>query len=192
VQPAGGSIGDLRGGDSALDCARAAARAASLVLVHRRHEFRAAPASVARMQEQVAAARMRCFEAQPHSLIIDDGALRGVKSAPPTGRCRAAGRSAAGVLRPASEARTIAEWGLALEKKALTVDTEKFQTSLPGSIRGGCIKHLPGKEEAHPVRVPRGGTGRVRDPASSVSAEKQFLQYTTTSPVMHRRLGVPD
>ena len=26
----------------------------------------------------------------------------------------------------------IAEWGLELEKKALKVDTEKFQTSLPG------------------------------------------------------------
>src|SRR6195256_3064563 len=41
------------GGDSALDWTlELLPRAASLVLVHRRHEFRAAPASVARMQEQ--------------------------------------------------------------------------------------------------------------------------------------------
>src|SRR5205823_6504118 len=67
------------GGDSALDWTlELLPRAASLTLVHRRHEFRAAPASVARMREQVAAARLRCFEAQPHSLIVDGGALRGV------------------------------------------------------------------------------------------------------------------
>ena len=44
------------GGDSALDWALALApKAASLALVHRRPEFRAAPASVARMRELVAA-----------------------------------------------------------------------------------------------------------------------------------------
>jgi thioredoxin reductase (NADPH) len=59
------------GGDSALDWTlELLPRSASLSLVHRRREFRAAPASVARMQEQVAAGRMRCFEALPHSLIV--------------------------------------------------------------------------------------------------------------------------
>ncbi|HXR53277.1 MAG TPA: NAD(P)/FAD-dependent oxidoreductase, partial [Steroidobacteraceae bacterium] len=48
------------GGDSALDWTLALVdKAASLTLVHRRAEFRAAPASVAKMQELVAAGRMR-------------------------------------------------------------------------------------------------------------------------------------
>ena len=34
----------------------------------------------------------------------------------------------------------IAEWGLELEKKALRVDTEKFQTSIPGIFAVGDIK----------------------------------------------------
>src|SRR5215472_1145477 len=67
------------GGDSALDWTlELLAKAASLTLVHRRHEFRAAPASVARMQEQVRAGRMRYFEALPQALLTHDGALRGV------------------------------------------------------------------------------------------------------------------
>src|SRR5439155_22593254 len=67
------------GGDSALDWTlELLPRAASLTLVHRRHEFRAAPASVARMREQVAAARLRCLDAQEHPPIVCGGPLRGV------------------------------------------------------------------------------------------------------------------
>src|ERR1700738_5344524 len=121
------------GGDSALDWTlELLPRAASLVLVHRRHEFRAAPASVARMQEQVAAARMRCVEALPHSLIVNDGVLRGVNIRTPDGALQALAADQLLVffgLHP--KLGPIAEWGLALEKKALTVDTEKFQTNLP-------------------------------------------------------------
>src|SRR6202011_2498655 len=136
------------GGDSALDWTlELLPRAASLALVHRRREFRAAPPSVARMREQVAAGRMRCFEALPHSLIVQDGALRGVNI-----------RAADGTLHELAADHLlvffglhpnlgpIADWVLALEKKALTVDTEKFQTSLPGVFAVGDINTYPGKK----------------------------------------------
>ena len=67
------------GGDSALDWVlELLPRAASLDLVHRRPEFRAAPASVAKMQEQVAAGRMRVFEALPHALVLEGAKVRGI------------------------------------------------------------------------------------------------------------------
>src|SRR3984893_6613917 len=67
------------GGDSALDWTlELLPKARSLTLVHRRPDYRAAPASVAKMQEHVAAGRMRVLEALPHSFIIDNGSLRGV------------------------------------------------------------------------------------------------------------------
>jgi thioredoxin reductase (NADPH) len=51
------------GGDSALDWTVALCeKARSLTLVHRRAEFRAAPATVARMRELVAAGKMRLIE----------------------------------------------------------------------------------------------------------------------------------
>jgi thioredoxin reductase (NADPH) len=135
------------GGDSALDWTlELLARAASLTLVHRRHEFRAAPASVARMQEQVAAGRMRCFEAAPHSLLTQDGALAGVNIRARDGALRALPAEQLLVffgLHP--KLGPIAEWGLALEKKALQVDPEKFQTSLPGVFAVGDINTYPGK-----------------------------------------------
>src|SRR5216110_3846165 len=117
------------GGDSALDWTlELLGKAASLTLVHRRHEFRAAPASVARMQQHVAAGRMRCFEALPHSLLVEDGVLRGVNIRAPDGTVEPLEAEQLLVffgLHP--KLGPIAEWGLALEKKALKVDTEKFQ-----------------------------------------------------------------
>jgi thioredoxin reductase (NADPH) len=182
------------GGDSALDWTlELLPRAASLTLVHRRREFRAAPASVARMQEHVAAGHMRCFEALPHSLIVEGGAPRGINI-----------RTAAGTIVPLTAERLlvffglhpklgpIAEWGLALEKRSLQVDTQKFQTSLPGVFAVGDINTYPGKKKLilsgfHEAALAAFGIQHHLYPQ-----KKQFLQYTTTSPVMHQRLGVPD
>ena len=182
------------GGDSALDWTlELLPRAASLTLVHRRQEFRAAPASVARMRELVAAQRMRCFEALPHSLIVSEGALRGVNI-----------RSADGTLTALSAEQLlvffglhpklgpIAEWGLALEKKALRVDTERFQTSIPGVFAVGDINTYPGKKKLILSGFHEAALAAFAIQHHLYPQKKQFLQYTTTSPVMHQRLGVPD
>jgi thioredoxin reductase (NADPH) len=182
------------GGDSALDWTlELLSKAASLTLVHRRREFRAAPAAVARMHEQVAAGRMRCFEALPHSLIVEAGALRGVNI-----------RTGAGEVQPLAAEQLlvffglhpklgpIAEWGVELEKKALKVDTEKFQTSIPGVFAVGDINTYPGKKKLILSGFHEAALAAFAIQHHLYPQKKQFLQYTTTSPVMHQRLGVPD
>ena len=182
------------GGDSALDWTlELLSRAASLTLVHRRHEFRAAPASVARMREAVAAGRMRCFEAVPHSLMVEGRALCGINI-----------RATDGVLTPLAAEQLlvffglhpklgpIAEWGLALEKKALKVDTEKFQTSIPGVFAVGDINTYAGKKKLILSGFHEAALAAFAIQHHLYPQKKQFLQYTTTSPVMHQRLGVPD
>ncbi|MGH8297267.1 MAG: NAD(P)/FAD-dependent oxidoreductase, partial [Steroidobacteraceae bacterium] len=182
------------GGDSALDWTlELAPRARGLTLVHRRAEFRAAPASVARMRELAAAGRMRLFEALPHSLITADGTLVGVNVKTPGGTVHALEADHLLVffgLHP--KLGPIAEWGLELEKKALKVDTEKFQTSLPGVFAVGDINTYPGKKKLilsgfHEAALAAFGIQHHLFPQ-----KRQFLQYTTTSPIMHQRLGVPD
>ena len=182
------------GGDSALDWTlELAARAASLDLVHRRAEFRAAPASVARMRELVAAGRVRLFEALPHSLIVEGGALRGVNV-----------RAADGSVQPLAADRLlvffglhpklgpVADWGLALEKKALRVDPEKFQTSVPGVFAVGDINTYPGKKKLILSGFHEAALAAFAIQHYLYPQKKQFLQYTTTSPIMHQRLWVPD
>ena len=182
------------GGDSALDWTlELLGRAASLALVHRRHEFRAAPASVARMREAVSAGHMRCFEALPHSLIVEEGALRGVNVRGSDGVVKALAAEQLLVffgLHP--KLGPIAEWGLALEKKALRVDTEKFQTSIPGVFAVGDINTYPGKKKLILSGFHEAALTAFAIQHHLYPQKKQFLQYTTTSPVMHQRLGVPD
>ena len=182
------------GGDSALDWTlELAPRARSLTLVHRRAEFRAAPASVLKMRELVGAGRMRCFEALPHSLISADGKLEGINIKAPDGTVHALEADQLLVffgLHP--KLGPIAEWGLELEKKALKVDTERFQTSLAGVFAVGDINTYPGKKKLilsgfHEAALAAFGIQHHLYPQ-----KRQFLQYTTTSPIMHQRLGVPD
>ena len=145
------------------------------------------------MRELVAAGRMRCFEALPQSLIISDGALRGVNIRTPAGVIESLEADQLLVffgLHP--KLGPIAEWGLALEKRALLVDTEKFQTSLPGVFAVGDINHYPGKKKLILSGFHEAALAAFAIQHHLFPQKKQFLQYTTTSPVMHQRLGVPD
>jgi thioredoxin reductase (NADPH) len=182
------------GGDSALDWAlELAPKAQSLALVHRRPDFRAAPASVARMRELVAAGRIRHFEALPHSFINEGAELRGVNVKAADGVVHALAADKLLVffgLHP--KLGPIAEWGLELEKKALKVDTEKFQTSQPGVFAVGDINTYPGKKKLILSGFHEAALAAFAIQHYLYPAKKQFLQYTTTSPIMHQRLGVPD
>jgi thioredoxin reductase (NADPH) len=182
------------GGDSALDWTlELLPKARSLTLVHRRPEYRAAPASVAKMQEYVAAGRMRVFEALPHSFIVDNGRLSGITVKARDGATHVLDADQLLVffgLHPKLGA--IAEWGLELEKKALKVDTEKFQTSLPGVFAVGDINTYPGKKKLILSGFHEAALAAFAIQHHLYPQKKQFLQYTTTSPIMHQRLGVPD
>ena len=182
------------GGDSALDWTlELTPKSRSLTLVHRRAEFRAAPASVAKMRELAAAGRMRYFEALPASLIVENGALRGINIKAADGTLHALEADQLLVffgLHP--KLGPIAQWGLELEKKALKVDTEKFQTSLPGVFAVGDINSYPGKKKLILSGFHEAALAAFAIQHHLYPQKKQFLQYTTTSPIMHQRLGVPD
>lgn len=182
------------GGDSALDWTlELAPRARSLTLVHRRSEFRAAPASVARMRELVAAGRMRHFEGLPHSLLTANGELTGVNIRAADGTVHALEADQLLVffgLHP--KLGPIAHWGLALEKRALKVDPEGFKTSLPGVFAIGDINTYPGKKKLILSAFHEAALAAFAIQHHLYPQQRQFLQYTTTSPALHERLGVPD
>jgi thioredoxin reductase (NADPH) len=161
-----------------------------LTLVHRRAEFRAAPATVARMRELVAAGKLRFIE----------GNVVGHEAAQRLERVHV--RGADGVVEPLDADHVlaffglhpklgpIAEWGLELEKKALKVDTEKFQTSVPGIFAIGDINTYPGKKKLILSGFHEAALAAFAIQAHLFPGKRQFLQYTTTSPIMQKRLGV--
>ena len=84
----------------------------------------------------------------------------------------------------------ISEWGLDINKRQLSVDTEKFQTNVPGIYAVGDINTYPGKKKLilsgfHEAALAAFSIKEYLEPGKKV-----HLQYTTTSPLMHKRLGV--
>ncbi|MFO1393656.1 MAG: NAD(P)/FAD-dependent oxidoreductase [Steroidobacteraceae bacterium] len=182
------------GGDSALDWVLDLhGKAKSIVHVHRRPEFRAAPASVARMKELVAAGRMTYVEGTAAALLKDGDRLVGItvkRSDGATVDLEADHVLAFFGLHP--KLGPIAEWGMELDKKALKVDTAKFQTSVPGIFAIGDINTYPGKKKLilsgfHEAALAAFAIAEHLNPAKKV-----HLQYTTTSPIMQKRLGVTE
>jgi thioredoxin reductase (NADPH) len=182
------------GGDSALDWTlEFAGKARSVTLVHRRPEFRAAPASVARMRDLAEHRSIRYVEAIAQSLITEGDAFRGVRVKRTDGQIEELEADQVLVffgLHP--KLGPIAEWGLNIDKRAIAVDTEKFQTNIPGVFAIGDINTYPGKKKLilsgfHEAALAAFAIAHHLNPAKKVP-----LQYTTTSPIMHKRLGVPD
>ncbi len=180
------------GGDSALDWViEFAATAPAVTLVHRRHEFRAAPASVARMRATEAQGKVRFIEGLAEAMLTEGETMTGVRVKATDGvmhDVRADYIFAFFGLHP--KLGPVAEWGLDLERKALKVDTEKFQTNVPGIFAVGDINTYPGKKKLILSGFHEAALAAFGIQSWLYPEKKQFLQYTTTSPVMQKRLGV--
>jgi thioredoxin reductase (NADPH) len=180
------------GGDSALDWTVALCeKARSLTLLHRRAEFRAATATVARMRELVAAGKMRLLEGNTVGVRRHADKLTGLDVHTADGRDLAVPADhvlAFYGLHP--KLGPIAEWGMELEKRALKVDTEKFQTSVPGIFAIGDINTYPGKKKLILSGFHEAALAAFAIQHHLFPEKRQFLQYTTTSPIMQKRLGV--
>jgi len=136
------------GGDSAVDWTLSLADVAEhITVVHRRPKFRAAPGSVARMEQLAADGAIEL--AVPYQLAGlkgDAGALTGVVIQTLDGHSRTVPADA---LLPfyglAMSLGPIAEWGLNLDRHHIVVDPATCATNQPGIFAIGDIVTYPGK-----------------------------------------------
>jgi thioredoxin reductase (NADPH) len=196
AQFAGKHLVIVGGGDSALDWTLnfvqdGPNKAESVILIHRRDAFRAAPASVARMRELCEAYEMQFMVGQVTGFDQADGRLTQIKVTGGDGVTRVVPLDMLLVFFGLSpKLGPIAEWGLTLDRKQIAVDTEKFQTSTPGIFAVGDINTYPGKKKLilsgfHEAALAAFGASPIVFPEKRV-----LLQYTTTSPKLHKVLGV--
>lgn len=191
---AGRDVVILGGGDSALDWAiQLAPIARSLTLVNRTERFRAAEASVQKLYALADAGGATVLMGTLSGYHSDGDRLDSVSF----------------VLR--DEAKTeitlpvddllvffglspklgpIEDWGVALERKLITINLATFETSVPGIYAIGDINTYDGKKKLilsgfHEAALAAFGIKQAFEPDKKVN-----LQYTTTSPLMHERLGV--
>lgn len=193
---AGKNLVIVGGGDSALDwtlnfTAEGPNKAESVILVHRRDGFRAAPASVAKMKQLCDDYEMQFMVGQITGYESRDGKLAAVKVTGADGVTRQVPLDVLLVFFGLSpKLGPIANWGLEIERKQLVVDTEKFSTSVPGIFAVGDINTYPGKKKLilsgfHECALAAFAAMDIITPEKKV-----FLQYTTTSPKLHKVLGV--
>ncbi len=180
------------GGDSALDWAIALAdEAKSLVVVHRRAEFRAAHATVEKLRHLQEQGRADIMTGNVQALDHADGKLVGVRVVCGDGLTRrVAADQVLAFFGLHPKLGPIAQWGLELERKALKVDTARFETSVPGIFAVGDINTYPGKKKLILSGFHEAALAAFAAKEHLSPGEKVRLQYTTTSPIMHRRLRV--
>lgn len=185
----------LGGGDSALDWALALApEAASLTLVHRSDQFRAAPASLAAFRALVDGGKAKLIEFGNATAYKADGErLREVTIRQDDGTEHHVPADHMFVFFGMSpKLGPIAEWGLEMHRKALAVDVSTFQTSMPGIYAIGDICDYPGKKKLILSGFHEAALAAFAAKAYLEPDKKVHLQYTTTSPLMQKRLGVAE
>jgi thioredoxin reductase (NADPH) len=180
------------GGDSALDWTlNLQPLASKLTLVHRRDEFRAAPDSVNKMRELVAAGKVDLKIGQIVDLVGEGGQIEsvGVKSdggAIETVSCDA--------LLPfyglTMKLGPVANFGINLHQNLIPVDTEKFESDVPTIFAIGDINSYPGKLKLilsgfHEAALMAQQAFRYVHPD-----RKLRFQYTTSSSDLQNKLGV--
>ena len=180
------------GGDSALDWTlNLQPVAKSITLLHRRAEFRAAPASVQKMLTLVESGDVNFKLGQVTELHGTDGMLSSVTV---KGADGSTFEQPTEIMMPffglTMKLGPVADWGLELDENLIPVDTEKFETSEKRIFAVGDINTYPGK-----LKLILSGFHEAALMAQQahkyVYPEKKLIfQYTTSSSSLQKKLGV--
>jgi thioredoxin reductase (NADPH) len=179
------------GGDSALDWTlNLQPIARSLTLVHRRDEFKAAPASVNRMKELVVEGKISFQTGQIARIEGEGGQLNHVHISTKAGDLSIPATRLLPFFGLTMKLGPVADWGLELNDNLIAVDTEKFQSSVPGIFAIGDINAYPGKLKLilsgfHEAALMAQAAKKIASPD-----ERVIFQYTTSSTKLQRKLGV--
>ena len=180
-------------GQAAVTAALAAVQqgAASVTLLHRRDDFEADADALARLAASRAAGHIAFVAGQASGSVEGNGLLEGLVVACNDGSDLTLPLDKLLVLLGWSpKLGPIAEWGLALDRKQVVVDTERFETSVPGIYAVGDVNVYPGKRKLI-VSGFHEATLAAYAIADRIYPERaQPLLYTTTSPKLHKLLGV--
>ena len=178
------------GGDSALDWAVELSRNSKVNLVHRRDEFRGAQSTVNKMKELVNSERINLFtkyqlikahgsdQIQSIDLKHDDGRTKNLET-----------NYVLGFFGLIMQLGPIAKWGLNIDKKTISVDTEKFETNQKGIYAVGDICSYPGKLKLILSGFHEGALAARACFKLARPNEKYRFEFTTTSSKLLQRLG---
>lgn len=180
------------GGDSALDWTlNLQPIAKHVTLLHRRDDFRAAPHSVKAMRELVAADKMSLVIGNPTALHGSNGQIEGLSV---TLSDKTAHLITCDTLLAfyglTMKLGPVATFGVEMVNNLIPVNTENFETSVPGIFAIGDINHYPGKLKLILSGFHEGALAAQKVFAYVHPDRKLRFEYTTSSSNLQNKLGV--
>ena len=183
------------GGDSALDwTVELSDIAKSIKLVHRRDEFRGAPNTETQMRELVKEGKVELKTPYVIENLIGKERISGVelKNFETKEIEEIKGDELLFLFGLNKKLGPISEWGLDMNNKKISVDTEKFETSTKGIFAVGDINDYPGKLDLilcgfHETTLAVQEAYRRSNPGERVP-----FGYTTSNTKLQKKLGVTD
>ena len=179
--------------DTAVDAAiqLASQHSSKVTLLHRRDVFKAEPDKLETMRSLIAVGKLQLRIGQIAGFDEQQGELKALQVTDVDGVTAPLAVDKLLVLQGLSpKLGPVADWGLDIERKQLAVDTEKFQTSEVGIFAVGDINTYPGKKKLILCGFHEAALASFAAAALVFPDTVTLLQYTTTSTLLHQRLGV--
>ena len=179
--------------DTAVEAAIQLAKLPSnnITLLHRRDVFNAATDKLDAMRSLIATGKLQLRIGQIAGFEEKQGQLTALQVTDVDGKTEPLPVDTLLVLQGLSpKLGPVADWGLAIERKQLVVDTEKFQTNEAGIFAVGDINTYPGKKKLILCGFHEAALASFAAAALVFPDTPTLLQYTTTSTLLHQRLGL--
>ena len=184
------NISIFGGGDSALDWALELSKFSNINLIHRRNEFRGAPHTLNEIRklekEGKISIKTPCQldsiegekDIKSISIKFDDGKIEKIKT-----------DFVLSFFGLVMKLGPIAEWGLNISKKTITVNSENFETNKKGIFAVGDICNYPGKLKLILSGFHEVALASVECFKRARPNEKYRFEFTTSSKTIQERLG---
>ena len=179
------------GGDSALDWAIELSNTSKVNLIHRRDGFSGAESSVQKVKELNDQGKINLYTKYQIDSVSGDSNIQSVKIKHDDGETKEFKTDyVLGFFGLIMQLGPILDWGLNINKKAIEVNTENFETNIDGIFAIGDICTYPGKLKLilsgfHEGALAARGCFKYAKPD-----EKLRFEFTTTSKLAQERLGV--
>ena len=187
----GKTVSIFGGGDSALDWAVELSSNSKVNLVHRRDEFRGAKSTLDKVYELEKAGKINLFTKYQLKAVKGNGNLKSIDIQHDNKDLKTLETDfVLGFFGLIMQLGPIANWGLNIDKKTITVDTEKFETNQKGIYAVGDICSYPGKLKLILSGFHEGALAARACFKLARPNEKYRFEFTTSSKTIKNRLGV--
>ena len=184
------NISIFGGGDSALDWALELSKFSKVSLIHRRDEFRGAPHTLSEIKKLEKEEKISIKTPCQLESIDGDKDLKSITIKFQDGKIEKINTdiilSFFGLIMKLGP---IAEWGLNMNKKTITVNSENFETNKKGIFAVGDICTYPGKLKLILSGFHEVALASVECFKRARPNEKYRFEFTTSSKIIQDRLG---